>query len=55
MLLIGAITDIVVRHVPDKQVLRNITLELQKIMEVDRDPTYALNGQGASEYDMRTP
>jgi hypothetical protein len=34
MLLIGTITDIVTRHITDKQVLTNITIELQRLMEV---------------------
>jgi hypothetical protein len=54
MVFIGVITDVVTRHITDREVLANIVVELQRVMEVDHPTTYALNGQGTSQGDVRT-
>jgi hypothetical protein len=41
LLLMGAVTDVITRNVPDKQVLSQIVVELQQIMTRDQVPVYA--------------
>jgi hypothetical protein len=41
MLLMGAITDIITRNVPDKQALSQVIVELQMLMTRDGTPVYA--------------
>lgn len=41
LLFVGAIVDIITRHVPDKQALSQIVVELQQIMVRDQVPVYA--------------
>jgi hypothetical protein len=41
LLLMGAVTDVITRNVPDKQALSQIIIELQQIMTRDQVPVYA--------------
>jgi hypothetical protein len=42
LLLIGRITDIITRHIPDQQVLGNVVIDLQRLIERD-DATCGLH------------
>jgi hypothetical protein len=42
LLLIGQVVDIITRHVPDKQVLANVVLDLQRLMD-KTEVAYALH------------
>jgi hypothetical protein len=50
MLLIGAITDIITRHVPDKKILSDVVVELQQLLTRDNGPMYAAADGGAADH-----